>query len=237
MPEQEKLIQYQINIPKEKIEGLRKDEKFSDLLILGHALNLLRFSMLGSYAQKEKADEVFLFQQNVTSIFFVMSILWELFGFIQNLGKNFRDLPSYKGKISPLIKKMDEKKFREKLDCFRNQVAFHLDRETALKGFENLEMKDYPFAKVDSDLQFGWTYPLSSIVMLMGGIKVSNTSAEDHFYKWIKETNDEVKSFTGEMIEGLENIILEGLREIGFERIDSPRSEIGAGSNNGYTQT
>src|SRR3990172_9490337 len=93
---------WQIVITAEKFEMLRDDRRFRLLLTLGRIINALRFCHMAVVNENSP------FRGNrINSFLFMSAVLYEGIKVTRNLGRDFRDLDSFKTGIGALLRDKD----------------------------------------------------------------------------------------------------------------------------------
>jgi len=137
---------WEIVCSKDKFDDLKSDDRFLALLTLARFVNALRFCQQAAIDAWNKGAPSGS-RQRINSVWFSGSVLYEGFRVVENLGKYYRDLNSFKNGFAIFLKDKDIRALKEtSLERMRNKFVFHFDQDVAREALNNFKLSTYTFA-------------------------------------------------------------------------------------------
>lgn len=132
---------WRIRVPVERLDALRDDPAFRQVLALGRFLNSLRFCQY-SMIEWSGLDTPAGQRQRTAAFFIAAGLLHEGLQLIERMGKHFRHYPSWAGKIQlVLADRAVEQLQSERFIPLRDSTVFHFGEDAFVE----------PLARFDQD--------------------------------------------------------------------------------------
>lgn len=156
-------------------------------------------------------------RSRINSFLFASSVLYEGFILVEHLGKNYKNLDSFKNGFGVLLRDKTAKLMRESvLKRMRNKFVFHFDQEVAKESLKNFELQEYKFAsgigKARIEIYFGLADEVVINYLLQPTHNEPDESVKQRFEKILQDTADVMNKFT----ESAEKLMAEALDGMGF---------------------
>lgn len=154
---------WRIMVPAEKLEALRTDAAFHDLIMLARVINALRVSLATS-TTPGSADTSVAIRQRTGGYFFTTGVLAEVPALIARMKNHYGDLRSFQT-LEALVNSDEAVALRASLlKPLRDKAVFHNDRKVAAEGLGKLHLDAYVFAQGDSSAFGDVHFPLADHV-------------------------------------------------------------------------
>ena len=137
---------WDISCTKEEFKKIKSDERFLGLLPLAMVVNALCFC-LEAVLDAKGGSSPSSPRTRINSFLFASSVLFEGFLLVENLGKHYKDLDSFKDGFGSLLRDKSVGKLRDSiLKRARNKFVFHFDGDVAKESLKRFELPTINFA-------------------------------------------------------------------------------------------
>ena len=121
---------WRIRIPQNRLDSIRSEEPFVQVVALGRTLNSLRFLEL-TFLQYAESDDPPAPRQRFAAVFFIAAVLHEGAKLLKRMGKHFRTTAAWREKVTPLLRDgLVERLFRDSIEPLRTGAVFHFLEES-----------------------------------------------------------------------------------------------------------
>ena len=157
-------------------------------------------------------------RSNINSFLFGASILYEGLLLVGRLGRNFRDLDSFKSGFGVLLRDKKVKTLRESvLSRMRNKFVFHFDEKVAKESLQNLELPEYNFAsgigKTAGEMVFVLADEMVINYLLQPTPNERDDTLRERYRQIVEDTNEATRKF----LEAAEKLMGDVLKNMGFK--------------------
>jgi hypothetical protein len=207
---------YDITCSKEKFDLLKTDERFLGLLTLARVVNALRFCQKAAIDAKDVPGPAGA-RSRINSFLYASSVLYEGFLVVEKLGRNFKDLDSFRNGFGVLLRDRAVRSLRESvLNRMRNKFVFHFDPDVAKESFENFELREYKFAsgigKASGEMYFG----LADEAVINYLLRPIQNEPDESLKRRYEEILQETTQIMGRFTESAERLMADVLDDMGF---------------------
>ena len=212
-------IPYDISCSKAIFDVVKRDEHFLDLITLARIVNALRFCQKAGIDGKESTGYAGA-RSTINSFVFAASVLYEGFLLVARLGRNFRDLDSFKNGFGVLLRDNKVKTLRKRdgvVSRMRNKFAFHFDDEVAKESLENFELSEYKFASGIGEAAGEMVFVLADEVVINYLLQPTPNDTDDILRERYKQILDDTTEVMGKFHEAAERLMGDVLKDMGFK--------------------
>ena len=211
-------IPYDISCSKAIFDVVKTDARFLSLLTLARFVNALRFCQKAAIDAKEATGPTGA-RSSSNSFEFAASVLYEGFLLIEKLGKDFKNLESFKSGFGALLRDKTVKSLRESaLKRMRNKFVFHFDKEVAKGSLEkNFELPEYIFASGIGKASGEMYFVLADEVVLHYLLQPTPNESDESLKKRYKQIVQNTTDIMGKFVVAAERLMGEVLTDMGFE--------------------
>jgi len=207
---------WDVTCTKEDFEKIKSDETFLGLLTLARFVNALRFCQKAAIDAKGGCNPSSA-RSTINSFLFASSVLYEGFLLVEKLGKDYKNLDSFKNGFGALLRDEQVKSLRKTvLKRARNKFVFHFDKDVAKEALSNFDMPTINFAsgvgKAAGEMYFGLADELSINYLLQPKKNESNESLMERYAKIVKDTS----AIMGVFFKSAEVLMADVLEKKGF---------------------
>ena len=212
-------IPYTISCSKAIFDVVKTDERFLDLIILARVVNALHFCHKAGIDAKEYTEYAGA-RATLNSFLFAASVLHEGFILVERLGKNFKDLDSFKKGFGVLLRDHKVMTLRKKngvLSRTRNKFVFHFDSEMAKESLERFELSEYNFASGTGEATGEMVFVLADEVCINYLLQPAPNDTDDVLRDRYKQILDDTTQVMVKFHKAAEKLIGDVLNDMGFE--------------------
>jgi hypothetical protein len=208
---------YDISCSKSIFDVVKTDERFLGLLTLARFVNALRFCQKAGIDGKESTGYAGA-RSTINSFLFSASILYEGFLLVEKLGKNFRDLDSFKSGFGVLLRDKKVRTLRKSvLTRMRNKFVFHFDQEVAKESLKNFELPEYKFASGVGKAAGEMVFVLADEAVLNYLLQPTPSEPDEILAKRYKEILQDTIDVMGKFLDAAERLMGDVLKDMGFK--------------------
>jgi hypothetical protein len=156
---------------------LREDACFRRILTLGRIVNSIRFVEGAIVAVRGRMDGASV-RQRVSGMLYLSALLQEALAFSVRIGKDFRDWPSYRDKLAPLLSDPATRMLRANaLDRLRDQAVYHHDDIVVDESVSEMVADEYVLMSGLGRLRGEAYYDFSDLIVVHYAIRPSGDPA------------------------------------------------------------
>ena len=116
---------WRFRIPLDRLDSIRHEAPFVQMVALGRALNSLRFLQL-AFLQYDDSDHPPASRQRFAAVFFMAAVLHEGIKLLKRMGQHFRTTRTWQESITPIFRdRLVERLFDDSIAPLRTGVVFH----------------------------------------------------------------------------------------------------------------
>lgn len=207
---------WDITCTEDTFNNLRSDHRFLGLLALARFVNALRFCQKAAIDAKDTGGPAGA-RSIINSFLYASSVLYEGFILVEKLGKNFKNLDSFKSGFGALLRDQNVKSLRKSvLKRMRNKFVFHFDGAVAKESLKNFGLSEYRFAsgvgKASGEMYFG----LADEVVINYLLQPTQNETEESLNQRHKKIVQDITVLMGRFNESAERLMADALKDMGF---------------------
>jgi hypothetical protein len=154
---------WRIVVPAEKLEALRTDAAFHDLIMLARVINALRVA-LATGVTPGTVESVVAARQRTGAYFFTSGVLAEASALVARMKEHYSHFQTFRN-LDALVTSEESVTLRASLlKPLRDKAVFHNDRQVAADGLGKLHLDAYIFAQGDTSAFGDVHFPLADHV-------------------------------------------------------------------------
>jgi len=207
---------WRIRIPPDRLDSIRHEAPFVQMVALGRTLNSLRFLQL-AFLQYADSDQPPAPRQRFAAVFFMAGVLHEGVKLLKRMGQHFRTTRAWQESITPILRDgLVERLFNDSIEPLRTGAVFHFLEEFVQPVLAQGSFDEIVLISGAGRQQGNVHYDFSDLLafVLFTGV---TTSADEHLAKaksLMTRTSDVLIQF----IEAAESLATEYCVNEGFLR-------------------
>jgi hypothetical protein len=199
-----------------KLEELRHNPSFAEVLTLGRASNLIRAVMAAGLAEA-KGDTPAASRQRTSMIFLQAGLVSEALLALERCGEHLRHLPAHESEVRPILRDPVVASLRrEFLSPLRNQAVFHNDQVVSREGLLDFRPGGVqPLVAGDSDRLIDVYHSLADVVGV--NYLLRSRPADDDPGPWLKQSLNQTRELGTRICIAIDKLVGEAFSSWGIE--------------------
>jgi hypothetical protein len=208
--------EWRIRIPKDRMNALKSDEPFRQILVLGRMLNSLRVLEI-TYLADAQTEKPAGARQRIGAFLFIAGVLFEGLQLTTRLGRHFRKNKAWQGRIVPLLSSHRfERLFSGNLKPIRDQAVFHFFEDSYADPLKEFDLEEIIVVTGYGKRQGQIYYELSDLLAI--DLFTGPAPSADEQIARAKQLIEATKDLLLDLIHAGEAVIAEYCRSQGFIR-------------------